>query len=142
MAGLIATAQTDINASGDRVWQALVDPVQIKQYMFGSQVETDWHPGSAIVWKGEYQGRAYEDHGTVLEVEPARRLTVTHFSPMSGQPDSPENYHTVTYELDSQGDRTHVSLSQDNNGSADEQRHSTENWQMMLESLKKFVEGA
>lgn len=74
MTGLIATAETDIDAAPERVWQALVDPDQIRQYMFGSQVVTDWRPGSPIVWKGKYEGRSYEDKGEVLQVEPARRL--------------------------------------------------------------------
>ena len=71
MAGLIATAETDISAAPDRVWSALVDPEQIKQYMFGSQVVTDWQPGSPIVWKGVYDGKPYEDKGEVLEIDPA-----------------------------------------------------------------------
>jgi hypothetical protein len=31
----------------------LIDPNLIKEYMFGSLVETDWQVGSPIVWKGE-----------------------------------------------------------------------------------------
>ena len=89
MAGIVATAETDVIASPARVWSALTDPAQIKRYMFGSEVETDWKPGSTIVWKGEYQGRAYQDKGQVVEVEPGRRLVVTHFSPLSGQDDVP-----------------------------------------------------
>ena len=45
MAGIVATAETDIIASPARVWSALTDPAQIKRYMFGSEVETDWKPG-------------------------------------------------------------------------------------------------
>jgi hypothetical protein len=42
--------------------------------MFGSEVTTDWKPGSPITWKGEFEGRAYEDKGEVIAVEPGRRL--------------------------------------------------------------------
>src|SRR5689334_9363730 len=86
MTGKIATAAVDIAAAPQRVWKALTDPDEIETYMFGSRVETDWQPGSPIVWRGEYEGRRFEDKGKVLEVEPAQRLTVTHFSPLSGQP--------------------------------------------------------
>ena len=140
MTGAVATAETDIDATPARVWQALVDPEQIKQYMFGSQVETDWQPGHSIVWKGEYEGRRYEDRGQVLEVQPDRRLKVTHFSPLSGQPDVPANYHTLTYDLEPRAGGTHVSLSQDNNANDDEVQHSTANWEAMLAGLKAFVE--
>jgi uncharacterized protein YndB with AHSA1/START domain len=141
MANIVATAETDISASPVRVWSALTDPAQIKRYMFGSQVETDWKPGSAITWNGEYQGTTYQDKGEVIEVEPQRRLVVTHFSPMSGQPDVPENYHTLTYVLEPRGEGTHLSLSQDNNASEEEAAHSRDNWAAMLSALKNVVEG-
>lgn len=142
MANIVATAETDISASPVRVWSALTDPAQIKRYMFGSQVETDWKPGSPITWNGEYQGTTYQDKGEVIEVEPQRRLVVTHFSPMSGQPDVPENYHTLTYVLEPRGEGTHLSLSQDNNASEEEAAHSRDNWAAMLSALKNVVEGS
>lgn len=140
MAGIVATAEIDIAATPDRVWAALTEPDQVKEYMFGTQLETDWQPGSPIRWKGEWEGKPYEDKGEVVEVEPERSLVVTHFSPLGGQDDVPENYHTLTYALTPDGDGTHVSLSQDNNGSEDEAKHSQENWSTMLGGLKKFVE--
>jgi uncharacterized protein YndB with AHSA1/START domain len=140
MTGYTAKAQTEINASADRVWAAMTDPDQIKEYMFGSQVETDWTPGGPIRWKGEYEGKSYEDKGEVLEVEPGRRLRVSHFSPLTGQDDVPENYHTVTYDLDEHDGHTHVALTQDNAGSEQEAEHSSGMWQQMLDGLKKQVE--
>jgi uncharacterized protein YndB with AHSA1/START domain len=140
LANIVATAETDISASPARVWSALTDPAQIKRYMFGSKVETDWKPGSAITWKGEYQGNAYQDKGQIVEVEPRRRLVITHFSPMSGQPDVPENYHTLTYVIEPRGEGTHLSLSQDNNASEEEAAHSRDNWAAMLSALKEVIE--
>jgi len=142
MTGLVATAETDVHATPEQVWAALVDPGMIAKYMFGTRVETDWRPGSPITWSGEYQGRQYRDHGQVLEVEPNRLLRVTHFSPLTGQPDTPENYHQVTYRLTGDGDHTHVTLSQDNNSSPDEAEHSRANWDMMLQGLKQTVEAS
>ena len=69
-------------------------------------------------------------------------MKVTHFSPLSGQSDEPGNYHTLVYDLTGDGDTTHLSLSQDNNASADEVKHSTAMWGSMLAGLKDFVEGA
>jgi uncharacterized protein YndB with AHSA1/START domain len=137
----IATAETEIDAPPAKVWVALTDPEQIKQYMFGSQVETDWKRGSPIVWKGEYEGKKYEDKGEILEIEPERRLKVTHFSPLSGQEDRPENYHSLVYELEESRGRTHVSLSQDNNPDEEAADHSRANWERMLAGLKEVVEG-
>jgi uncharacterized protein YndB with AHSA1/START domain len=140
MTGRIATAEIDIDATPQDVWNALTDPKQIEKYMFGSRVETDWVPGSPITWKGEYEGKAYEDKGKIVEVDPGKRLKLTHFSPMSGADDVPANYHTLVYELERHGSQTHLSLSQDNNKTDEEAEHSRANWDKMLDELKRVVE--
>lgn len=140
MADHVATAETDISASPTQVWAALTDPERIKRFMFGSEVRTDWRQGSPITWRGVYDGKEYEDKGEILEIEPQRWMKVTHFSPLSGQPDVPENYHTLTYLLEERGNTTHVSLSQDNNASEEEAEHSRGMWKMLLDGLKEEVE--
>src|SRR5690348_615745 len=90
MTGIVATADIDIDASPSEVWAALTEPEQIKQYMFGSAVDTDWQPGSPITWSGEYNGQQYQDKGEVITVEPDVLLVVSHYSPMSGADDVPE----------------------------------------------------
>ena len=140
MSDHVATVETEIEAPPSKVWTALTDPDQIEKYMFGSHVVTDWKPGSSIVWEGEYEGKRYEDKGEIVEIKPARRLKVTHFSPLSGQEDVPENYHTLTYELEAAGPMTRVALSQDNNPTAEAAEHSKANWEKMLSGLKEVVE--
>jgi len=137
---LIARASVTIDAPCERVWDALVNPEAIKQYMFGTNVVSDWRDGSPITWQGEWQGRAYEDKGIILQFRPGRTLQYSHFSPLSGLPDKPESYHTVTIELSGAGDQTRVFLAQDNNPSERTREHSETNWQNMLTSLKTFLE--
>ena len=137
---LIARAATDIDAPKEAVWDALVNPDTIEKYMFGTHVVSDWQVGSTIRWSGEWKGKAYEDRGEVLAVEPGRRLQYTHFSPLSGQPDEPASYHTVTIELSPNGERTHVALAQDNNADEPARAESEKNWTMMLAGLKKLLE--
>ena len=60
--------------------------------------------------------------------------------PLSGFPDRPENYHTVTIELSGEGEYTRVSLSQDNNLTAESRDHSRRNWEVVLTGLKKVLE--
>ena len=97
--GFEAVKSVTIDAPKADVWDALTRPEKVKQYMHGTEMSTDWKEGSPISWKGEWKGKSYEDKGQVLEVQPQRRLSYTHWSPMGGSEDKPENYHTVTYEL-------------------------------------------
>jgi uncharacterized protein YndB with AHSA1/START domain len=137
---LIATAAVSVNASTAEVWDALVNPKAIKQYMFGADVVSHWREGSTITWKGEWEGKSYEDKGVILQFKPERMIQYTHFSPLSGLPDQPDNYHTVTIKLSGEGNHTHVSLAQDNNKTEQAREHSEKNWAMMLAALQKFVE--
>lgn len=140
MADYVATAETEIEASPEQVWAVLTDPDEVKKFMFGADVRTDWRQGSPITWQGEYEGKKYTDKGEILAVETGYLLKVTHYSPLSGQPDEPENYHTLTYELTGDGDRTHLKLSQDNNGSQEEADHSRGMWEMLVKGVKEAAE--
>lgn len=138
--GLIAKASITINAQVSKVWEALVNPDLIKQYMFGTTVISDWKVGDSIIWKGEWQGKPYIDKGHIIKIEPDKILEVTHYSPLSGTEDTSENYHTVTYELFQESNTTKITLKQDNNANEEEKEHSEKNWQMLLEGLKKLLE--
>jgi uncharacterized protein YndB with AHSA1/START domain len=139
---LVAKANTTINAARWAVWDALISPEAIKEYMFGTNVKSDWEVDSPITWKGEWEGRPYEDKGVILQAKPERMLQYTHFSPLSGLDDVPENYHTITIELLDAGSQTRVLLTQDKNFTEEERAHSQKNWEMMLQGLKKYVEAS
>jgi uncharacterized protein YndB with AHSA1/START domain len=137
---LLAKATITIDASRSEVWTALVSPEAARVYLFGTEVQSDWHKGSPITWEGDWEGKHYKDKGRILEVERERRLRYSHFSPLSGQPDRPENYHTVTIELADSEAGTEVTLTQDNNLSEDARDHSEKNWGMMLATMKQYLE--
>ena len=81
---LVANITTSVGAKKSKVWEALVTPAAIKQYMFGADVESDWSKGSKIIWKGEVKGKKYEDKGVILKIEPEQTLQYSHFSPLPG----------------------------------------------------------
>jgi uncharacterized protein YndB with AHSA1/START domain len=137
---LVATATVTIKASVTNIWRALLDPETIKQYMLGADVASDWQVGSSITWKGEYEGKKYSDYGVILKLERGKQLSYSHFSPQEGKKDIPENYHTVTIDIATQGANTVVTLSQDKNPSEEARKQSEKNWQAMLESLKKILD--
>src|SRR5689334_12733681 len=136
----IATAETTIHAPVSKVWDALTNPTLIKEYLFGTNVTTDWKVGSPITYKGEWQGKAYEDKGRIVQVEPEKLLVSTFWSALSGLPDVPENYQTVRYELSPNGNQTKLTLTQDNNATQEAADHSSENWRMVLNGLKNLLE--
>jgi uncharacterized protein YndB with AHSA1/START domain len=139
--GFDAIKTVTIDAPRTKVWDALTNPEKVKQFMHGTNMSTDWKVGSPITWQGEWKGQTYEDKGTVLEFEPEQRLKNTHWSPMGGSADQPENYHTITYELEEDGDRTTLTLTQDNNATQDEANKMAEdNWGPMLQALKETAE--
>jgi uncharacterized protein YndB with AHSA1/START domain len=150
--GKIARATVTIGVSRDRVWKALTSPAEIKRYFFGTDAVSDWKPGASITWTGNWDGKHYyEDKGTVLESNPGRLLRYTHYSPLSGQPDTPESYHTVTIALSDAAEplappqrsstSTRLVLTQDNNTTDEAREHSEKNWAMVLTSLKNYLEG-
>jgi uncharacterized protein YndB with AHSA1/START domain len=140
MAGFSAAAQADITATSQRVWAALTEPKEIAAYMAGSRVTTTWKEGSPIIWDGEYDGRSYQDRGEVLTYDEPHVLSITHYSPMMGQPDAPENYHTLVYTLTASGGGTHLQLTQDGCDSEEQAAQFSQNWQAMLERLKAHIE--
>ena len=130
----------NIKAPASIVWEALTDPKKIKQYMFGSTVTSNWQEGGHIEWKGEYQGKVYEDKGIIVQLKPREVFQFTHFSKSLGQPDIPDNYHLVTIELKVKDGGTVVTLTQTNNPTTAAGDHARKNWSIMLAGLKKVVE--
>jgi uncharacterized protein YndB with AHSA1/START domain len=136
----IARKSIDINTPASRVWQALTRPELVKQYLFGTEMTADWRIGGAITYRGQWEGKSYEDKGAVKIFEPEKRLQTTYFSSLAGREDKPENYATVTYELSEAAGWTTLTVTQDNNPSPEFAEHSASNWAMVLEGLKKLLE--
>lgn len=129
-----------INAPASRVWQALTDPSLIKEYFFGTQAISDFKKGSKLIYRGEWEGHTYEDKGTILESEENRLLKHDYWSSMSGLPDVPESYATLTYVLDPLENKTVLSVTQDGLHSEEQLEHSRQNWQAVLGKMKELLE--
>jgi hypothetical protein len=86
------------------------------------------------------QGKPYEDKGTILQIKTENILKYDYWSSISGQPDVPENYQIVTYELSERNGRTHFNLTQENCKTMEAKEHSESNWKMVLNGLKQLVE--
>ena len=137
---LVATSSITINAPASKVWGALTKPELIKQYLFGTEVTTDWQVGSPITYRGIWEGKPYEDKGKILQIEEGRLLVASYWSAFSGKPDLPENYQTVQYELTKAGDGTQLTITQENNASEEEADRAEQNWNTVLAEMKKLLE--
>ncbi len=135
--GWTVERSTFIESSPSQVWEALISPGLIKQYLFGTNVTSDWKVGSEILYEGEYQGKPYQDTGKILTLEPEHI-----FSSLirSGGSSDPKDQHTVTYTLDAKDNGTRVTLSQDNCKDEAQAEHFGKNWETVLQSLKQLLE--
>ena len=129
-----------INASATKVWQALTDPTIVKQYFFGTDLRSDWQPGSPITWEGEWEGNAYKDTGTILEIEPGTRVKYNYWSNMAGTENVPENYVDITYELVEAGGSTTLFITQEKIKTEEAKQHSEQNWQWVFGKMKEMIE--
>lgn len=129
-----------IAAPRSKVWEALTKPELVKQYFFGTNVESGWKKGDPIRFTGEWEGKQYVDKGTILDIQKEKYLKYTYWSSFSGKPDVPENYNTITYRLDEMGANTEYTVEQEGLETEDAARHSEDNWASVMEGLRKMLE--
>ena len=103
MTELLIRKSIEVDAPVETLWKILTDSEFIPQYMFGCNAETDWKPGSPLLWRGAADGVVYVK-GHVVEVEAPHHLAYTIFDPNSNIADMPENYLTMSYDLSERGD--------------------------------------
>lgn len=129
-----------INAPIEKVWDALTLPEQVKEYFFGTNLVTTWEVDTPILFRGEWEGKTYEDKGTVLEFDPPHSLSYDYWSALSGSEDRPELYQILRYELSPREDGVEVTINQTNVETQEKADHSSANWKTVLEGLKAYVE--
>jgi uncharacterized protein YndB with AHSA1/START domain len=139
---LIVVKSVEIVASTDRVWHALTEPDTIEKWMAGARVESTWEVGSDITFRGTMPNfnRKYEDHGTVLAIEPERLLRYSHWSQMSRLPDAPQNRTLVTFLLEPIEDKTQLTVRHENFHFEDEYKHANFFWNVALYMMKNQIE--
>jgi hypothetical protein len=97
--------------------------------------------GGPIAWSGEWQGKPFEDTGTILELKEPRLFRYDYFSDSSGEPDIPENHYEVAYSFDPVPGGVRVAISQSYAKTLESAEHSEKDWNAMLEAIKKKLEG-
>lgn len=148
MEPLIVKSVIAIDAPASQVWDALTNPEKTKLYMFGCETVSDWKVGSALLWKGNYEGQdIIFVKGNIVEIEPEKLLIYTTIDPNSTIDDVSENYLHVTYSLLSENKKTILTVTQGdyNTVSEGEKRYQEaynngEGWNPILSEIKKLIE--
>lgn len=138
---LIASSNIKIKTTPEKLWRILTEPENIREYLFGTQVVTDWKVGSPIVFQGEYDGQQYKDKGNVIENKKNELLKYDYWSGFSGLEDKPENYSLVTYQIEKLNDNTvNFTWHQQGFSSEEGQKHTEQGLNGMLEKIKELTE--
>jgi uncharacterized protein YndB with AHSA1/START domain len=105
MPELFIQKSIDVNAPSATMWKVLTDNAYIPQYMFNCKADTDWKPGSPLLWHGAADGKLYVK-GSIVTCAAPRLLEYTVIDPNNAAvPDIPENYLTMTFAIKERGDK-------------------------------------
>lgn len=96
-----------VKAPVTTLWSVLTSNEFIPQYMFGCLAETDWKPGSPLLWKGAADGKTYVK-GHVVAINAPQHLEYTIIDPNSTIEDIPANYLKMTYDLKEDGEGSSI----------------------------------
>jgi uncharacterized protein YndB with AHSA1/START domain len=133
-------AEILVAAPPEAAWSCFMDPRKSAEFFFGISFESDLVVGHPITWRGEWQGKPFEDRGLILELREPRLFRYDYFSSMSGEPDLPENHYEVAYSFDPAPGGTRVAITQSKSKTREGAEHSEKNWNMMLAVIKGKLE--
>ena len=146
MTATTATASVLVERPRHEVWEALTDPKLIPKYFMGAKVSTDWQVGHPITFTGTFKDKPFEDKGKIITITPETEMSYSHWSPLSGTEDVPDNYHVVHIALADADNGTKVTLEQSNlNGEVTDADRANrddyeKNWNSVLQGLKDVAE--
>jgi uncharacterized protein YndB with AHSA1/START domain len=134
--GTLTAFEIYINATPERVWEAITDPEMRAKYSFGVETQSDWTPGSA--YAASVGGAIEISRGENLEVDAPRRL-VQSFTALWSDEVKAYGESRVTWELEPVGRSTMLRVTHDQlpEGANNELWGG---WMMILSGLKTLIE--
>ena len=126
-----------IRTTPERLWEAITDPEMRQKYCFGTQITSDWTPGSRFEHSHPRAGVVLGE-GENLEVDPPRRLVQTMTALWSDEVKA-EGTSRVTYEIEPVGTSCRLTVTHDQlSENANEELYG--GWPMILSGLKTLLE--
>jgi uncharacterized protein YndB with AHSA1/START domain len=123
-----------IAATPEKVWAAITQPELTRQYYYGTTVESEWTPGSSLVYRNPDGSEAI--HCEVVEADPPKRLVQTFSFPETGDPPS-----RVTWTIEARGAASLLVLTHDEFAAETSTYKSVQHgWVPILSGLKTLLE--
>jgi uncharacterized protein YndB with AHSA1/START domain/DNA-binding transcriptional ArsR family regulator len=131
-----AVFEVFIKTTPQRLWDAITDPEQRKQYSFGVETHSDWTPGSP--YRASVPGVVDIAAGTNLEVDPPRLLVQT-FEALWSDDVKAQGSTRVTWEIEPVGTSCRLTVTHDQLP-PDANAELYGGWPMILSGLKTLLE--
>lgn len=138
----IVNKTVDIAAPLEKVWKFVTTPAGMKEYLFGAHVVSEWKVGSLIRFTGEWEGKPFEDKGTIEVMDPGKTFEYTYYSSFSGVPDQSENYTLVRMDFEQVDGGTRLSVKHSNFPSETAYQQTEKQWELALDIIKDKTEAA
>ncbi|MDQ1608561.1 MAG: hypothetical protein QOE16_1293 [Microbacteriaceae bacterium] len=126
-----------IRTTPERLWEAITNAEIRSKYQFGTQVTSDFTPGSRFEMAHPRSG-ALLGEGVNIEVDPPRRL-VQNMVALWGDDVKDEGTTRITWEIEQVGDSCQLTVTHDQlREGANDQLYG--GWPMILSGLKTWLE--
>ncbi|MCG8577931.1 MAG: SRPBCC domain-containing protein [Flavobacteriales bacterium] len=142
---MLIKEKIEFKAKLEQVWDLLTNPELTRQYMFGSEVISNWKVGDDIIWKGKTEeGKdIIYVKGKIAEIIPQQKLSFSMFDPNSGLADKATNYVLLTYSLHTHQNITLFELEQGDFATVENGKsrfeEAQQGWKMVLPLMKKVL---
>ncbi len=126
-----------INATPERIWQALTDGDMTRHYYFGTTVSSEWSNGSPYSYTTP-DGFAMLE-GTVVEADPPKRLVTTFKANWEGTENDPIS--TVIFEIEPAGQVSKLRLTHEGLQAGSPLTSGVrDGWSQILSAMKTLLE--
>jgi len=129
---------TFIRTTPEKLWSALTDASQMKEYWLGMHIETEWKTGAE--WRMLFPDGRVADMGEVLEVDRPKRIRLkwrNEFRPEL----KAEGFAYCTIELEPYGEAVRLSIAHTIERADSKFIEAvTDGWPKVLSNLKSFLE--
>lgn len=129
---------TYINATPEKVWEALTTSAFTTQFFFGRRIESNWSKGAT--WALHKPDGSIDVNGVVMEADPPRRLKLSWNVPWVEDGKLPECH--VTYDIQQMGELVKLTMTEHHPAPLDPKwlEGGRQGWPMILSGLKTLLE--